>query len=46
MHFDVPDALTLGDFEIINQGKTLSPKDIELMRAVYPDRINSKFEKP
>ncbi|HEX8595922.1 MAG TPA: matrixin family metalloprotease [Pseudomonas sp.] len=46
MHFDVPNALTLGDFEIINQGKTLSPKDIELMRSIYPDRNNSKFEKP
>lgn len=44
MHFDVPNGLTQGDFEIINTGKTLSPKDIELMRSVYPDRTNSKFD--
>lgn len=43
MHFDVPNALTLGDFEIINVGKGLSPKDIELMRSIYPDRPNSKY---
>ncbi len=46
MHFDVPNGLTLGDFEIINTGKTLSAKDIELMQSIYPDRSNSKFEKP
>lgn len=46
MHFDIPNALTLGDFEIINTGKTLSAKDIELMQSIYPDRSNSKFEEP
>ncbi|KPX44866.1 matrixin family metalloprotease [Pseudomonas syringae pv. tagetis] len=46
MHLDVPNGLTLGDFEIINIGKTLSPKDIEAMSAIYPDRENSKFEAP
>lgn len=46
MHFDVPNGLTQGDFEIINVGKTLSQKDIELMQSVYPDRVNSRFEKP
>ena len=46
MHFDVPNGLTLGDFEIINTGKTLSAKDIEFMQSIYPDRSNSKFEKP
>jgi len=44
MHFDVPNALTQGDFQIINTGKTLSQKDIEFMRSVYPDRSNSRFE--
>ncbi|RMN51631.1 Matrixin [Pseudomonas syringae] len=46
MHFDIPNGLTLGDFEIINVGKTLSPKDIEVMSAIYPDRANSKFDTP
>ncbi|RML81130.1 hypothetical protein APX70_00924, partial [Pseudomonas syringae pv. maculicola] len=41
-----PNGLTLGDFEIINVGKTLSPKDIEVMSAIYPDRANSKFDTP
>ncbi|RMS86940.1 M10 family metallopeptidase, partial [Pseudomonas savastanoi] len=27
MHYDIPNGLTLGDFEIINTGKTLSPKE-------------------
>ncbi|MEG5266688.1 matrixin family metalloprotease [Pseudomonas sp. JDS28PS106] len=44
MHFDVPNALTLGDFQVINTGKTLSVKDIELMRSVYPDRQNSRYD--
>ncbi|MBA1229339.1 zinc-dependent metalloprotease [Pseudomonas viridiflava] len=46
MHFDIPNALTLGDFEVINIGKTLSTKDIEFMKSIYPDRNNSKFEQP
>lgn len=46
MHFDVPNLLTLGDFEVINTGKGLSPRDIQVMAAVYPDRSNSKFEQP
>ncbi|KAA8711167.1 hypothetical protein ALQ64_00770 [Pseudomonas cannabina] len=44
MHFDIPNGLTLGDFEIINVGKTLSPNDIKVMGAIYPNRANSKFE--
>ncbi|OUM06263.1 zinc-dependent metalloprotease [Pseudomonas syringae] len=39
MHFDIPNGLTLGDFEIINVGKTLSKNDIEVMGAVYPGRV-------
>lgn len=46
MHYDIPNLLTLGDFEVINTGKGLSPRDIQVMTAVYPDRPNSKFEKP
>lgn len=46
MHFDIPNDLTLGDFEIINVGKTLSSNDIAVMSAIYADRGNSKFEKP
>ncbi|EPM64715.1 hypothetical protein A262_00819 [Pseudomonas syringae pv. actinidiae ICMP 19073] len=46
MHFDIPNGLSLGDFEIINVGKTLSPKDIEVMSSIYPDRTNSKFDTP
>ncbi|WP_439850759.1 matrixin family metalloprotease [Pseudomonas syringae] len=46
MHYDIPNGLTLGDFEVINVGKTLSPKDIEVMGAIYSNRTNSKFEKP
>ncbi|KTB90745.1 zinc-dependent metalloprotease [Pseudomonas syringae pv. syringae PD2774] len=44
MHFDIPNGLTLGDFEIINVGKTLSSNDIAVMGAIYADRGNSKFE--
>lgn len=44
MHFDIPNQLTLGDFEVINVGKTLSPGDIEIMRTAYPDRTNSRFD--
>jgi len=36
MHYDVPNELTRGDFKIDNRGKTLSSKDIEFMRAIYP----------
>ncbi|HEY0289499.1 MAG TPA: matrixin family metalloprotease [Pseudomonas sp.] len=43
MHFDVPNALTVGDFQIINTNKTLSQKDIELMSSIYPARTNSRF---
>lgn len=46
MHFDIPDGLTLGDFEVINTGKTLSAKDIAFMGSIYPDRQNSKFTTP
>ncbi|WP_024686166.1 MULTISPECIES: matrixin family metalloprotease [Pseudomonas] len=44
MHFDIPNALTLGDVEVINTGKTLSAKDIEFMQSIYPDRSNSKHD--
>lgn len=44
MHFDIPNALTLGDFEVINTGKTLSEGDIRMMKFVYPDRGNSKYD--
>ncbi|EGH12362.1 hypothetical protein Pgy4_12366, partial [Pseudomonas savastanoi pv. glycinea str. race 4] len=44
MHYDIPNGLTLGDFEIINTGKTLSPNDIKVMGSIYGDRKNSKFE--
>lgn len=43
MHFDIPNALTLGDFEVINVGKTLSRDDIRLMNFIYPKRENDKF---
>ncbi|WP_109511189.1 matrixin family metalloprotease [Pseudomonas ovata] len=43
MHFDIPNGLTLGDFEVLNIGKTLSAGDIQMMRSVYPDRSSSKY---
>ncbi|WP_459200489.1 matrixin family metalloprotease [Pseudomonas tremae] len=41
MHYDIPNGVTLGDFEIINAGKTLSKNDIEVMGAVYPPRADT-----
>jgi hypothetical protein len=40
MHYDVPNGLTLGEFEIINRG-TLSLLDIETLSAIYPRVTNS-----
>jgi hypothetical protein len=40
MHYDVPNELTLGEFEIINSGR-LSPLDIETVSAIYHRATNS-----
>ncbi|MCJ2371759.1 matrixin family metalloprotease [Pseudomonas sp. RGM 3321] len=44
MHYDIPNGLTLGDFEIINTGKTLSPDDIKVMGSIYRDEEHSTLE--
>jgi hypothetical protein len=42
MHYNVPQRLTVGDFEIDNTGKTLSIKDTEFMSMIYGDRENTR----
>jgi hypothetical protein len=42
MHYNVPQKLTTGDFEIDNTGKTLSIKDMAFMNSIYGLRQNSR----
>lgn len=42
MHYNVPQNLTEGDFEIDNTSNKLSTKDIEFMSMIYGDRPNSR----